>query len=135
MTFRQFICSLTAETLHILEYVYRVPLVPRVFFRSEAAIVSGEAEIKILAREDLNRSFATKKKPSGTQGSGRVQTTPNNISFGLLRFHVFSINLQAFYHKCPSLIGSNVGVGFSSLCFCVLEEELHASFERLLDLY
>ena len=73
---------------------------PEGFFRSEAAIVSGVAAIEILAREDLQRSFAIKKKismTSITQGSGRVQTTPNNISFGLLRFHIFSINLQAFY--------------------------------------
>ena len=110
MTFWQFICRLTAETLHyFLECVYRLPWVPVGFFRSKAAIVSDEAAIEILAREDLNRSFAMKKKLSGTQGSGRVQTTPNNnTSFCLLRFHMFSINLQAFYHKCRSLIDSSV---------------------------
>ena len=72
--------------------------------------MTGEAAIEILAREDLQRSFAMKKKLSMTfitQGSGRVQTTPN-ISFRLLRSHTFSINLLAFYHKCRSLIGSSV---------------------------
>ena len=48
------------------------------FFRSEAAIVSGKAANEILARRDQdldrgfaahNRSFATKRKPSGSQGS------------------------------------------------------------------
>ena len=35
-----------------------------VFFgRSEAAIVSGGIAIEILAREDLDRSFATNRKP------------------------------------------------------------------------
>ena len=48
------------------------------FFHGEAAIVSGEAVIEILAIEDLDRgfathncSFATKTKPSGIQGRPR----------------------------------------------------------------
>ena len=46
-----------------------IPWVPEGFFRSEAAIVSDEATIEIISRQDLDRGFATKKNPSGTQRS------------------------------------------------------------------
>ena len=59
MTFWQFICRLTAKTLH---YFFGMRLSVALGARGVAAIVSGEAAIEILAREDLNRRLRYEKK-------------------------------------------------------------------------
>ena len=56
------------------------PWVPEGFFRGEAAIVSGQAAIEIVANF---LTFAATKKPSGTHGTG-ILTRDLKVNFVLI---------------------------------------------------